>query len=197
MEYQEVLDFWFGGKLTDHKKEVSQATSRRWFGKKNQFDQEIRDRFKDVLDSDLNDWKGTPYGELARIIVLDQMRRNAYRNSPEMYSRDEEALQISMCLIDSEEDLMFHPHEQAFVYMTFMHSEDLHMQNLGIEKFRQLNESVEHVPRLKLKFKGNLKYSIIHRDVIEKFGRFPHRNDILGRETTEEERQHLKKYGGF
>jgi uncharacterized protein (DUF924 family) len=189
MTAQEVLDFWFGapGSATDGQKR------REWFVKNEAFDADIRQRFGDTIAQaiagGLRDWdEQGPQGVLARILVLDQFTRNAYRNTPRAFAGDALALLAARELADSGAHLQLAPQQRAFAYMPFEHAEDAFMQERAVELFTQL--AADHPG-----FEEELDYAQRHRGVIARFGRYPHRNAILGRASTLEEAEFLRQPG--
>lgn len=189
MTPQDVLDFWFGapGSLEAGK------PRREWFVKKDEFDAVIRDRFGSAIDQalagGLREWdQEGPQGSLARILVLDQFTRNAHRNTPLSFAGDALALAAAKSLVDSGADRELPPLQRAFVYMPFEHAEDAYMQERAVELFGML--AAEHPG-----FDEMLDYAHRHRGVIARFGRFPHRNEILGRASTPEEIEFLRQPG--
>jgi uncharacterized protein (DUF924 family) len=172
---EEVLKFWF-----------DPVQSPRWFAKSDAFDKSIRDRFGDVhaaaLRGDCEAWLETPRGRLAYIILLDQFSRNIHRDTPAMFSGDERALKAARAGIAKGDDKALAPAERSFFYMPYMHSEDLADQEMAVALFKGLP--------------GNgAEYAVMHRDIVKRFGRFPHRNRILGRPSTPEEIAFLKTPG--
>lgn len=167
---------------------------KKWFQKDEKFNELCAKKFKSHLERAkkglLNDWKNSPEGCTGLVILLDQMSRNIYRNQPKAFESDQLALQIMKDTIQKGWDMKLRPFERMFLYMPSMHSEDLETQKFSVSLFTQL---VKDNPQLK----DALEYSIKHKEVIEKFNRFPHRNKILGRETSSEEEQFLKENGGF
>ena len=186
MNPADVLDFWFGAPGDpEHGK-----TRPLWFTKLVATDQLVRDRFANTVEEALNgkidDWALTPRGALASILVLDQFTRNIYRDTPRAFAGDERALRIASTLVDRDDDRLLAPRERWFVYMPFEHSEFLNDQIESVRLFEQLaNEGLEEP----------LSWAVKHYDVIKRFGRFPHRNSILGRESTAEEVEFLKEQG--
>ena len=167
-----VLDFWF-----------KEAGKEKWFVKDQNFDEEIKQRFADVLKqaaaSEFNTWRRTAQGRLAEIIVLDQFSRNMYRDTPAAFSQDAMALVLAQQAIElgilDELSLV----ERRFMLMPFMHSESklIHQQAVPLFK-RYADDQVNH-------------YELLHKNIIDRFGRYPHRNDILGRESSAEEKEFL------
>jgi uncharacterized protein (DUF924 family) len=189
MTAQDVLDFWFGapGSLEAGK------PRREWFVKSDVFDDIVRTRFGATIDQalagGLREWDAEgPQGLLARILVLDQFTRNAHRNTPLSFAGDALALAAARALVDSGADKHLPPLQRAFVYMPFEHAEDAYMQERAVELFGML--SAEHPG-----FEEMLDYAHRHRGVIARFGRFPHRNGILGRASTPEEVEFLRQPG--
>lgn len=189
MTHQAVLDFWFGAPGSP---EAGQPR-RAWFVKKDDFDDAIRTRFGatigQALAGGLRDWDAAgPQGVLARILVLDQFTRNAYRNTAQSFAGDALALAAARQLVDTGADRALPPLGRAFVYMPFEHAEDAYMQERAVELFGVL--AAEHPG-----FDEMLDYAHRHRGVIARFGRFPHRNAILGRASTPEEIDFLRQPG--
>ena len=192
MDAQEVLDFWFlPASSAGHGKQRAE-----WFDKDDAFDAVIRERFGAAIDhaiaGGLREWdEQGPRGVLARILVLDQFTRNAYRGTPRSFAGDALALSAARQLVESGAHLALSPWERSFAYMPFEHAEDARMQEQAVELFTAL--AAEHAG-----FDASLDYAHRHRGVIARFGRFPHRNPILGRASTPEEREYLAQPGaGF
>ena len=158
-----------------------------WFAKEEGFDRLFRERFLDLHEAaargDLDRWAETPEGSLALILLLDQFPRNAFRNSPRMYRTDPLARAVARSAVERGHDIRVERALRPFVYLPFGHSESLADQNLSVTMAERMGGiEVGHARR--------------HRDIIRRFGRFPHRNPIVGRETTPEERRYLDE-GGF
>lgn len=181
----DILDLWFG----DRRAPPTAATSKRWFAKDEAFDTMLRERFGEALAAarrgELDAWASAADGALALIILLDQFGRNCHRGSAAMYAGDAKGLALAEDAIDRGFDRELRPVERTFVYMPFMHAEDLAAQERCVELFRAMGADGAQ----------NLEYAIAHRDIVARFGRFPHRNELLGRESTDEEREFLKKPG--
>ena len=189
MKAQEVLDFWFGPPGS----EIAGGPRREWFVKSDAFDDRIRQRFGTAIDQaiagGLREWDlEGPQGVLARLLVLDQFTRNAYRNTPQSFAGDTLALAAARQLVDSGAHKELPPLQRAFVYMPFEHAEDAYMQERAVELFTNL--AAEHPG-----FDEMLDYAHRHRGVIARFGRFPHRNEILGRASTPDEIEFLRQPG--
>ena len=174
-----VLKFWF----EDNGQE-------QWFGKDLEFDAEIEQRFGEAThqarDGKLERWVETPRSCLALIILIDQFSRNLYRDSPLAWSADAHALAIAKLAVEKGYDLDLGPVERAFMYLPFMHSENLADQERCVDLTKKCAEVGDEFN------KSNYEFAIKHRDVIASFGRFPHRNEILGRESTAEELEFLE-----
>lgn len=159
-----------------------------WFSADPAFDAEILSRFAELVEraksGAFDDWAGTPEGALALVILLDQMTRNIYRDSPEMFAADGKALEVARRAIERGFDMDLPKDKRRWLYMPFMHSEDLADQERSVELFAR-SEISESLP-----------FAVEHADIIRRFGRFPHRNAILGRQTTPEEAEFLDG-GGF
>lgn len=185
---QDVLDFWF---LAPDNPGHGQSRAE-WFRKDDAFDAQIRERFGALIDTaidgGLRDWAATPRGALALILVLDQFTRNVYRDTPRAFAGDPQALELAVALTQSGQDQQLEPTLRAFVYMPFEHAEDLVMQARAVELFQLLAQAREG-------YESMLDYAQRHQEVIARFGRFPHRNAILGRDSTPEERAFLQQPG--
>ncbi|MEO7709504.1 MAG: DUF924 family protein [Caldimonas sp.] len=186
-----VLDFWFGAP-------TSSGYGRKrpeWFRKDPAFDASIRDRFGPLIEralrGELEDWSGTPRGALAQVIVLDQFTRNVFRDTPRAFAGDARALQAARAMAGSRQDGALPPLERAFAYLPFEHAEGLEMQQESVRLYTRL-------AALDPGHASGLDYAERHRVIIDRFGRFPHRNAILGRRSTPEEIEFLKTPGsGF
>ncbi|MCA1993504.1 MAG: DUF924 domain-containing protein [Coleofasciculus sp. S288] len=183
----EILEFWFG------KPDDAEYGKRRkvWFTKNPDFDQDVRSRFlndyQQAVVGQLDDWKATPQGCLALIILLDQFPRNMFRGQPQAFASDSQALAYAQHAVNQGFDQELLPIQRWFIYMPFEHSENLNDQRQCVELFSTLKEYPECT--------SGVDYAYRHLRVIERFGRFPHRNEILGRETTPEEAEFLKQPG--
>jgi uncharacterized protein (DUF924 family) len=195
MNPQEVLDFWF---LPPSAEGYGKARGE-WFRKNFHFDAAIAERFgtaiAQAVAGGLRDWdEQGAHGTLARILVLDQFTRNAFRGTPASFSGDGLALAAAIELEASGADRTLTPLQRWFAYMPFEHAEDARMQEKSVTLFAELAELGGGGPD----FAGALDYAHRHRGVIARFGRFPHRNAILGRASTPEELAFLSQAGsGF
>jgi uncharacterized protein (DUF924 family) len=166
-----------------------EAGRDRWYTRDDAFDAEIRSRFLATLQKaaagELSSWEASDDGALALTIVLDQFPRNLFRNDARTYSSDPLAREVARRAIDRGVDARIDPLLREFLYLPFMHSEHLADQQRCVALFRQCGGHPD-----------NLKYAEDHADIIRRFGRFPHRNRVMGRETTAEEQAFLDA-GGF
>lgn len=190
---EQVLRYWFGEL---HSAEDYPADrGALWFGGSALIDQDIRDRFEDLVlqaqNHELDQWKETPRGRLALIILVDQFPRNIYRGTPHAFAFDPKAQDLTLEGIVMGDDLALFPIERIFFYLPLEHAENLSLQELSIEKFNQI---VEDAPvSLTEVCKSYASYAWRHYEIVEKFGRFPHRNTILNRDSTPEEIQFLQE----
>jgi uncharacterized protein (DUF924 family) len=196
---REILDFWFvpapGERTRDDDAKVEGVVVRDvWFRKDDAFDAAIRERFAVPLAAGLagayGEWCVEPRGSRARVVVRDQFTRNAFRDTPQAFAGDARALATAQDALDHGFDRELLPQERWFLYMPFEHSEALPDQDRAVALFEALaSETGLDEP---------LPWAIRHRDVIRRFGRFPHRNAILGRASTPEELAFLQQPGsGF
>ena len=173
-----LLDFWF-----------SKAARDRWFNSTAEFDAALRQRYMDTWrqgrDGRLQHWEQGPGGALALVILLDQFPLNMFRDQPESFSTEAQSRAVASRAIESGFDAALPDDRKAFLYLPFMHSETLADQDRSVELFAAAG----------LDF--NLKWARGHREIVRRFGRFPHRNAILGRTSSEEELAWLASPEGF
>ncbi len=191
-----ILDYWFEGFEDKDKADQSKNPFRKWFMGGEAVDREICDQFGDdlkkAIDGQYEDWTDDPESCLALIILLDQFTRNVFRNDPRAFDCDPKAQSIVLDAIDKGLDQRLSLVKRVFLYMPLMHAEDIDIQNKSVALFEQLvKDSKEISPQNTFVYNGNLKYAIIHRNDIEKYGRFPYRNAVLGRDNTSEEEEFL------
>lgn len=174
--YTEILKFWF--------KEITPA---QWFKKSDAFDNELRQRFSTVHAEasrcELFHWRNHTKGKLAEIIVLDQFSRNLFRDSPLAFANDQMALTLAQEAVSLGIDNQLDGSEKSFLLMPFMHSESIVIHNVAVELYTRHEMD------------STLEWEIKHKNIIERFGRYPHRNAVLGRESTQEEIEFLKGPG--
>lgn len=172
----EVISFWF-----------EEIQPKNWWQKDLEFDRLIESRFGALHDQakagELFNWRTSAYGSLAEIIVLDQFSRNIYRDKPESFACDPLALALAQTAISKGFDQELNESERGFMYLPFMHSESLIVHEEAIKLYEAMGNA------------GNLDFELRHKAIIEQFGRYPHRNIILGRESTQEEIEFLKQPG--
>jgi uncharacterized protein (DUF924 family) len=187
----EILDFWFqeqglSGPQIDRRMDT-------WFGEDAAFDHSIRTMFADDVeaasDGRLDHWAEDPRGRLALILLLDQFRRNIYRSTADAFAKDAVALKLCMEGAMQRADQGLSPIERAFFYMPLQHAESRRVQAKSCDLFNKLAEAVS--PTYRETFETIAQFAELHRDIIEQFGRFPHRNELLGRANTPEEDEYL------
>ena len=190
-----IREFWFGTSTDDAL--VVAERSKLWWIKRDETDIAIRQRFEPYVHKaarrELDPWAETPSGRLALIILTDQFPRNMYRNMSAAFAYDELARAWCKEGLRNNMHHALRPIERVFFYLPLEHSESLDDQEQSVTLFRELAGSVGE--RDREVFAGFLDYALRHREVIERFGRFPHRNRILQRESTEEETVSLKQPG--
>lgn len=190
-DWKEILDFWFGD-LDDEG--LSDKLHRdRWFRADRKFDQEIRRRFMSMVlfasEQGLNHWRKEPGGVLAEILLLDQFTRNIFRGSSMAFDQDVQARKLCRQAMSRGHDMALPPLHRAFFYMPLQHSERIEDQHTSVDCYEQLAAST---PGLLGDFLQNFVQSARdHRDIIERFHRFPHRNRALGRVSSDAERAYL------
>jgi uncharacterized protein (DUF924 family) len=171
-----ILKFWF--------EDIDQAL---WFNKDDDFDRLLIERFGDLhtqaTQGELHDWRESAQGRLAEIIVLDQFSRNMFRNSAKAFAQDGMALVLAQEAIRVADDLILNTVQRSFLYMPFMHSESLAIHKIAVELFTANGAQ------------GNLNFELKHKAIIEKFGRYPHRNALLSRQSSAEEIAFLQQPG--
>jgi len=174
----DILDYWY-----------SERMQKRWFASTPSLDQEIRDRYQALWEraaaGELDDWRDTAEGALALIIVLDQFPLNMFRGQPESFHTERQAVAVSKNALDRGFDEQLPKDRLAFLFMPLMHSEKLEEQDLSVRLFRQHGLT------------ANLKFAEHHRELVRKYGRFPHRNAILGRQSTPDEQAYLASKEAF
>lgn len=174
MTYQAVIDFWF-----------NEIKPEQWWIKDDEFDKQIIKRFLSIHQAasrgELSSWRETAQGRLAEVIVLDQFSRNMFRDSPESFAYDAIALVLAQEAISAGANKALTAIENSFLYMPFMHSESIDIHEKAVELY-QLNGIA-----------NNLEFELKHKEIIERFGRYPHRNNILKRKSTSAEIEFLNQ----
>lgn len=178
MTPETIIDFWFAESSRDF-----------WFRSTPEMDAQLRDRFIDVwlaaAEEELISWEESSEGILALVIILDQFPLNMFRGKPLTYATEAQARKIARAAINRGLDRDLTNEQNSFLYMPFMHSEDMDDQELSIKLFEQSG------------FEENIRFAQHHHDVVRRFGRFPHRNKILGRQSREEEIAYLASSESF
>ena len=193
--WQPLLDWWFGGGTTAV--EVAAARSALWFGKQDSQDFDARERFaglvEQALAGELADWADSPQGWLALILLLDQLPRMIFRDSPQAFVGDDLARQLVLAGLDEQQEEALAPLQRVFVYLVLEHAEDLLLQDEAVRRFTRLLSVA--APAERTLYADYLDYAERHRQVIARFARFPHRNAVLGRPSTAEELAFLREPG--
>ncbi len=177
--YEDILNFWF-----------TELTPAQWWAKDDKLDAEIKSRFSAIhakaTRCELFDWRMAAKGRLAEIIILDQFSRNIFRDTPQAFTQDPLALALAQEALAVDADKALSPTERSFLYLPFMHSESAEIHKVAVMLYSS--------PGLE----DNRDFELQHQTIITRFGRYPHRNQILGRESTPEEIEFLKEPGsGF
>jgi uncharacterized protein (DUF924 family) len=187
----EILSFWF----REHELSAPQIDRRMdiWFGEDPVFDEAIKADFGNDIEraskGQLDHWAEEPRGRLALILLLDQFRRNVHRNTAKAFSHDKLALKLCVEGAMAKKDKGLTPIQKVFFYMPLQHAESAKVQAKSVELFNKLAESVS--PTFQETFLTVAQFAELHKDIIDQFGRFPHRNELLGRENTPEEDEYL------
>lgn len=175
---EEIIDYWYSSEI-----------SKQWFASTAQLDTEIKSKYESLwqvaTNGELDHWRANPQGCLALVIVLDQFPLNMYRNQPESFSTEAMSIDIARHAVKRKFDQALQPEQKTFLYMPFMHSEKLSDQNFSIELYSAAG------------LEENRRFAEHHRELIRRFGRFPHRNKILGRTSTPEEIEYLNSKQAF
>lgn len=178
MTPEDVLHFWF-----------TECTPKDWFSKNDELDAKIRTRFEatyhSIVKGETSAWRATPEGRLAEVIVLDQFSRNMFRGTAKAFANDPLALNLAEEAVANGDNMKLEPTKRHFLYMPYMHSESKEVHERGLKLFEALGEA------------ETLKYELEHKAIIDRFGRYPHRNEILNRKSTPEEIEFLKTHVGF
>ncbi len=176
MHAEDILNFWF-----------VETKPAQWWRRDAAFDALIERRFADLhrraVACELSAWRTSPDGRLAEIIAIDQFARNLFREDARAFAHDPLALALAQEAVAASADAALQPQRKAFLYLPYMHSESLAIHDQAMRLYDQ--------PGLE----NNLEFEIRHRDIIQRFGRYPHRNAVLGRESTPEEVEFLKQPG--
>ena len=190
------LDFWFEGDPA--RCDDPRLLMRKWFAGTPEHDRELESRFGALADAaatgELDDWKATPRGRLALIILLDQLPRSLHRGTPRAFATDPKALAVTLEGLDQGQDVCLHPLERIFFCMPLQHSESRAVQARSIEVFEALADSVVAEPLASV-LRTTSDYAHEHQQIVDRFGRFPHRNKTLGRNSSGTELEFLNSGG--
>jgi uncharacterized protein (DUF924 family) len=197
-DFDPILQFWFSGMTDGSTIDKKVPPARLWFNGGRAFDEDIRGKFltdyEKARAGEYKAWESTARGRLALILIFDQFSRNMFRNTSQAFATDSQALELALRSIKEGKDKELMLVERVFHYMPFMHSELLAAQEEGVRRFEALAaESQARSPHNAPYFENNLKYAREHRNIIAKFGRFPHRNAVLQRVSSGPELAFLKK----
>lgn len=175
---KEIIDFWFSDKV-----------KKRWFSSTPEFDKRLTEKYEAVWEKassgGLDEWSDDPDGCLALLIILDQFPLNMFRGQAKSFKTERRSVEIARNAVKKELDQKIYKDKLAFLYMPFMHSEDLADQDMSVKLYRENN------------LEANIAFAEHHREIIRRFGRFPHRNRILGRESSADETRYLASENAF
>lgn len=192
---EQVLEFWFGPEAGNL--QIASGQNKLWFGKSPQQDRVVADRFGETLVAaragKLDHWVGSPHGRLALIIVLDQFPHHIHRDQPLAFATDAQALGLALAALAADEGRRLRRIERVFLYLPLEHAESLAVQEQSVALYDALHR--EAATEERALFARFLDYARRHRDVVARFGRFPHRNAILGRRSTPGEIEFLQQPG--
>lgn len=178
MRPADIIEFWY-----------SDSMQQRWFSSTPELDDQIKERFEHVWVSsskgEFDEWSNTPEGSLALIIVLDQFPLNMFRGEARSFQTEKKAVEVALSAIDQGFDEQLSKAHLAFLFMPLMHSENIEHQDLSVKFYKKHD------------LKANIKFAEHHRDIVRKYGRFPHRNQILGRKSSKEEIEYLNSESAF
>ena len=171
--YQKILSFWF-----------EELNPKQWWGKDKALDNLIKETFLDfhnkAIKGELWSWRETPEGSLAEVIIIDQFSRNIYRDKPESFLYDGMALILAQNAIAKNFDTQLSPTQRSFLYLPYMHSESMQIHDEAVKLYKSLGSQ------------DNYEFELKHKAIIDQFGRYPHRNKILGRNSTVDEIKFLQ-----
>jgi len=193
---QSICDFWFGGVADD---EAGKRQAKLWWSKDAGLDAELTERFSGLVTAarsgQLEQWNDSALGRLALILLTDQLPRNIFRGTPEAFASDPQARQLCLAGLERGDDKTLKPIQRVFFYLPLEHSESLIDQDHAVSLFAALLQAMPQP--VTEQYRGFLTYAQKHRHVIQRFGRFPHRNAILGRQSSAEETAFLAEPGSL
>jgi uncharacterized protein (DUF924 family) len=197
---ERLIAFWFEGANDGVNIPPGSAISKRWFAGTPELDQTLRTRFgaevERALNGALDAWAETPRGALALVLLLDQLTRNIYRGTARAFAGDARAQEIVLAALSSKTDRALGLYERSFFYLPLMHAESLALHDQATREYAALLEDARAAyPDATALFEGNVAYEAMHRAIILRFGRYPHRNKTLGRPSTAEELEFLEQPG--
>jgi uncharacterized protein (DUF924 family) len=192
---EEILRFWFGESATSEA--LPEKRRRLWFGGSETTDRRIRERFgadvRRAARGEYDHWPRTARGALGLILLLDQFTRNIYRDTPAAYAQDAKSREVCLAGLEKGQDRLLGVAERAFFYLPLEHAENRRLQMRSVQAFAALRN--EAPPQMKAMSESFYDYALRHQAVIERFGRFPHRNAVLSRPSTAEEEAFLQQPG--
>lgn len=193
VHYDEILDFWFGPLRTPEDFPTDKAN--QWISVSPELERSIHSLFEEDVqkaqNGGLNEWRQTPKGRLALILLLHQFPRYLYRDKPQAYLADRMAQGLVIEGLQKGDDKKLYPIERAFFYLPLQHAEDINLQNLSVNYYQRLVDESPEIIRPQME--AFLRSASLHQQIIAKFGRFPYRNYVLGRESTPEELIYLNQ----
>lgn len=199
LQQEDILRFWFGGAEDEESPEVIKKQSQMWYGSSDEVDEQIRSKFGDLIEKagleQLLHWCYEPRGALAHVILLDQFTRNIHRGTVNAYANDTLARAIALRAYKRRLDEKLSVPGRIFLYHPFHHSELLTDQDFVCEQLKELLRNSED--KWQPFIESNLSFAESHREIVKRFGRFPHRNKVLSRQSTEEELEFLENASSF
>lgn len=189
---EEILEFWFG-ELDEEGWDFDRGRYELWFGRSDETDRIVSERFgadaRAAAEGRLDHWAAEPRGRLALLILLDQFPRHIHRGKPEAWAQDPKAQRIVLEGLELGHDQVLRPVERSFFYLPLEHAEDRGLQARSVELYERLAAAAPS--SVKDRYDSFLQYAIRHKEIVDRFGHFPHRNEILGRPSSEEEKAFL------
>ncbi len=193
---EDVIHFWFGDLSRPGADPLAKA--QQWWKQDEAFDREIRERFQATLErgvrGELASWESSAHGRLALVVLYDQLSRNMFRDTARAFGQDALARAAATKAFESDDDRTLASMETSFLLMPFMHAEDLVLQQRAIEGYEKMRDAAT-AEKLRAELAKSVTYAERHAKIIERFRRFPHRNAILGRASTEDELEFLRQPG--